>query len=259
MKSLRVILLIGLISSGLAVVGSAARNSTVSEALPPAETQADFDLMRWALEEAHSGLYRYSSKAEMGRVFDAERVRLTRPLTKVEFMAVLVETLAQIRCGHTGVTPDEATQKELAAARMFPIRVMIEGRRLMVLSNDTLDDQTIRPGMEILEIDGHKAADILSRILPKVPTDGDIETGKRVRLQIAFPRNYWLFVEQTSDFIVKVRDPNGKIVTSRLAGVTESERPKNSNQNPVNAELQSSSAKLRWWSGNLALRFVKDP
>lgn len=259
MKLLRFILLIGLISSGLAGVISAARNSPATELLPAAETRADFDLMRRALEEAHSGLYRYSSNAEMARVFDAERARLSRPLTKVEFMSVLIETLAQIRCGHTGLTPDEATQKELASARMFPMRVMIEGGRLMVLSNDTLDDQSIRPGMEILEINDHKATDILSRILPKMATDGDIETGKRVRLQSGFPRNYWLFVEQSSDFVVKVRDLNGKIVTARIAGVTESERQKNSDQNPANAELQSSFAKLRWWSGNLALRFLKDP
>ena len=46
---------------------------------------------------------------------------------------------------------------------------MIEGRRLMVQSNDTPDDRTIRPGMEILEINGRKPADILNRILPLEP------------------------------------------------------------------------------------------
>ena len=52
-----------------------------------AELREDFDLMRAALEEAHSGLYRYSTKAEMDRVFDAQRAKLNRPMTELEAMA----------------------------------------------------------------------------------------------------------------------------------------------------------------------------
>src|SRR5438034_4850304 len=184
--------------------------------MPPAQTQADFDLMRKALQEAHSGLYRYGSKAEMDRTFAAERSKLNRPLSKPEFMAVLVETLAQIRCGHTGLTPDEETQKDFAAARMFPLRMMVERGRLIVLFNDTPDDQTIRPGMEVVEINGHKARDILRRILPTMATDGDIETGKLARLQRSFGQSYRLFIEQTGDFTVKARDAAGKRVTAKL-------------------------------------------
>ncbi|HSF22650.1 MAG TPA: hypothetical protein VLE20_00355, partial [Blastocatellia bacterium] len=217
---LRLTLLIGLISATLGVAGvqtqsvaSESRVHSSAESLPPAQTQADFDVMRKALEEAHTGLYRYSTKAEMDRVFDAQRAKLSRPVTKPEFAAIVVEALAQIRCGHTGLTPGEETQKELANARMFPLRMLVEGRRLVVLFNDTPDDQTIRPGMEVIEINGRKPADILDAILPKMPADGDIETGKRARLQRRFGQNYWLFVEQTAEFTVKARDTAGKTVT----------------------------------------------
>src|SRR5262245_38187799 len=74
--------------------------------LTVAQAQADFDLMRKALEEAHTGLYRFSTKAEMDRMFDAQRAKLSRPLNKTEFLAIVAETLANIRCGHTGATPD---------------------------------------------------------------------------------------------------------------------------------------------------------
>ena len=261
-KLLRRALLMTLIAALLGlqtVFVSKASNPTPAEALPPAQTQADFDLTRKALEEAHSGLYRYSSKAEMDRMFDAERAKLNRPLTKAEFMAVLIETLAQIRCGHTGLTPDEETQKELAGARMFPLRITVEGRRLIVQSNDTPDDRTIRPGMEIIEINGRKPVDILNRILPKLAADGDIETGKRVRLQRNFGQNYWLFVEKTEDFTVRARDAAGTTVTSKLLGVEDSNRKKNLTHNPMNAELQASIGKLEWSSENLAMRFLKDP
>ena len=76
--------------------GNASRTqgSSVTGTLQPAEAQADFDLMRKALEEAHTGLYRYATKAEMDRAFDAQRAKLSRPLTKLEFYAVAAEALA---------------------------------------------------------------------------------------------------------------------------------------------------------------------
>src|SRR5262245_41816965 len=153
---------------------SGTQSSTAPVKLQPGEAQGDFDLMRKALEEAHSGLYRFSTKAEMDKVFDMQRAKLGRPMTKTEFLAVLAETLARIKCGHTGLTPDSETRDMVANAPMFPLRVLIEGRRLMVFSNDTPDDQTIQPGMEIVEINGRKPSDILNRILPAMPTDGDI-------------------------------------------------------------------------------------
>src|SRR5262245_31173164 len=125
---------------------SVTQSSSVTGKLQPAEAQADFDLMRRALEEAHGGLYRFSTKAEMDKAFDAQRAKLSRPVTKLEFLAVMAETLARIKCGHTGLTPDGETREAIAGARLFPLRVLIEGRRLIVFSNGTPDDQTIQIG-----------------------------------------------------------------------------------------------------------------
>jgi C-terminal processing protease CtpA/Prc len=244
-----------LLSSSADVVRS--QSPPAAGNLTSAEAQADFDLMRKALEEAHTGLYRFTTKAEMDKAFGAQRAKLNRPMTKVEFQAVIAEALARIKCGHTGLTPDGETQAAVANARMFPLRVLIEGRRLMVLSNDTPDDQTIRPGMEIVEINGRKPGDILNRILPTITTDGDIETGKRARIQRNFGRYYWLLVEQTGDFVVKARAVAGKTVTTKLSGVKDPDREKN--QNPVNAEAQANIAKLEWSRENLSLRFLKNP
>ncbi|MGH9847241.1 MAG: S41 family peptidase [Blastocatellia bacterium] len=236
---------------------SGTQSSSATGNLTAAEAQADFDLMRKALEEAHSGLYRYTTKAEMDRMFDTQRAKLNRPMSKVEFLVVVSETLARIRCGHTGATPDSETQAAAANARVFPLRVMIEGRRLVVLSNDTPDDRTIRPGMEILEINGRKPGDILNRILPAMSADGDIETGKRARIQRNFGQYYWALVEQVGDFTVKARDAAGKTLTAKLAWVKDADRAKQ--QNPVNAEAETNIAKLDWSRENLGLRFLKDP
>jgi C-terminal processing protease CtpA/Prc len=111
--------------------------------------------------------------------------------------------------------------------------------------------------MEIVEINGRKPGDIINRILPAMPADGDIETGKRAAIQRGFGRHYWLLVEPAGEFTVKARDAAGKTVTTKLAGVKSADRAKN--QNPVNAEAQANLAKLEWSRENQSLRFLKDP
>lgn len=250
------------------LLGSAYLQATASEALmvqapatattlTPTAAQADFDLMRKALEEAHTGLYRYTTKADMDRVFAVQRAKLNRPLAMMEFLSVVSETVAHVRCGHTGIAPDSETQKAVANARMLPLRLLIEGQRLRVLFNDTPADQIIRPGMEVSEINGHKAGDILKRIWPMLSADGDIETGKRFGVQRNFARYYWLAIEQASEFTVKAKDATGKTVTAKLSGVIAADRAKN--QNPVNATTRAAFSKLDWSTENLGLRFLSDP
>jgi len=222
-----------------------------------ADARADFDLVRKALEEAHAGLYRYSTKRQMGRVFDGQRARLNRSMKKTEFMEVVGETLASIRCGHTSWRPDLETQTVMENSRLCPLRMEIEGTQWRVRFNDTPADQEIRPGMEVLEVNGHGMQDLLRRFSPMESADGDIETGKRMHFGNRFGLYYWWLVEQTEVFTVKARNEAGKTVTVTLGGVTDAERKKN--QNPVNATMRESLNKLIWAKENLALRFLKDP
>ena len=121
------------------------------------QARADFDFLRRVLEEAHAGLYRYSTKADMDRVFDAQRARLNRAMRKTEFMILLSETTTAIRCGHTDIRPDGQIADAMEKDRKFPLRLRLEGDRLVVAFNDTPADDVIRPGMDLLEVNGHKS------------------------------------------------------------------------------------------------------
>jgi hypothetical protein len=97
MKKILRLFLLSLLIIAVGTVGSqfnsqasvGAIRVVAAEALTPAQTQSDFDLMRKALEEAHSGLYRYSTKADMDRIFDKERAKLGA-MTRTEFLLVFV-------------------------------------------------------------------------------------------------------------------------------------------------------------------------
>lgn len=223
--------------------------------LTPGEMRSDYKRLRKMLEEVHPGLYRYSTKAQMDHVFNAGRAKLNRPLTSVQFWAVASETIAQIHCGHTKMDLDDHSKVVMADVRKFPLRVVLQGRRIIVLLNDTADDGSIRPGMEITRINGHSAAEIINIIEPTVPGDGDIETGRLHEIGNLFPQYYWLLFEQTNEFAVEVKDESGRRESVHLSGVTDAER--RTNQNPVNAAIMKSIVRLRGWSpDNLSIRFL---
>jgi len=227
-------------------------------AMTPAEMQSDFDFLRHALEEAHPGLYRYSTQAEMDRGFEAERAKLNQAMPKSDFEVVVAETLAMIRCGHTSMNPDDEFKAAVRNARTFPLRVKLEGPKLMVVLNDTPADATIRPGMELLEINGQTGADIVNCFRQVLPADADIETGKAHDIAGRFHTYHWWLIERSEEFTVKARDDAGRVVVTKLAGVTDVERK--GNRNPVNdAMLAGVSTVMGWPAENAGLRFLRGP
>jgi hypothetical protein len=238
-------------SIALTLLLAAAPGTVQSTTLRPAQLQQDFDVLKRALEEAHGGLYRYTPKPELDKTLAASRARLDRPMTPLEFGAVLSDALAAIRDGHTRLEYDEATTKALASARLLPLRLAHEGGRLVVVSNDSSADRTIRPGMELVSVNGRAVASIVGTIAPKMPADGFIETGKAWRLARGFAQNYWLYVEQASTFTVTATDASGRTVSAALEGVTNADRAKV--ENPVNAELVANLARLEGSRDNVSL------
>ncbi len=228
-------------------------------ALTSAQMQADFDLLRHALEEAHPGLYRYSTKAQMDREFDVQRGKLLRPMPREQFEVVVAQTLASIRCGHTTMAWDPELKAAFRDGPSFPLRLAFEGSRLMVVLNQTADDRTIRPGMELVSVNGHPVAELVKQFWAVTYADGDIETSRRRGVANDFAKDYFWLVGRPEYFTVTAIDPSsGKAVQSKLAGVTEAQRK--ANHNPVNEVMLAGLAKVRGETyEKLSLSFLKQP
>jgi hypothetical protein len=252
MSSLRTIvtatLLVASRAAALPAQDAAARTLTVDEA------QRDFDTLRHALEEAHGALYRFVPKAELDRRFDAHRKRLDRPVRRNELLGVLREMLAEVGDGHASVDLDDQTAATLAAAPLIPIRTVIEGDRMIIVSNDTPNDTLLRPGMEVTSINGHTPSQILAVLLPKISRDGFIETGRRSRVGRALSNQFHLFVDQSPTYAISARDAAGRSVSVTLPGVTDAERAKNANE--VNAPYRAAFARIDAPVENISLRTV---
>ena len=85
----------------------------MDEKLEPEKLLADFRIARQALEEGHSGIYRYTSKEELDRLFDQAEKSLTKPMSMLEFYRVLAPVVAAIKCGHTEVSLPKGFMKTL--------------------------------------------------------------------------------------------------------------------------------------------------
>ena len=160
----------------------------------------------------------------MDREFDAQRAKLSRPMTKSQFEVVVSQTLASIRCGHTRMRADPQMEEAFRDACTFPLRVVFEGSRLMVLLNQTSNDHTIRPAMELLSINGRSVADLVGQFWAVSYADGDIETARRHDIAQDFAKDYWWLIGQPGVFTIAARDSEfGKTVVAKLAGVSEAD------------------------------------
>jgi len=216
------------------------------------QLKSDFALFRRALEEAHPALYHYRTKRETDTEFARAEAKLTRPMTILQFRNVLARVLAAIKDGHTGITryPGDEISALLASAKQFPLALKFDSTRAFVVLNQGLDER-VKPGMEVLAINGQSLAKILQRILPHVPQGGDIQTGQLHSLGFArgfhrlgspgstgFSDAYCLYIGNPPSYRITLRDPlTRKTLVVDLSGVTPAEAAINAEKNAVNRDV----------------------
>jgi hypothetical protein len=108
-----------------------------AQTLDPAALQQDFKILRGALEEGHPGIYRYTPKPELDRIFDKTAENLNRPMTSLEFYRVLAPAVAALKCGHTSLMIAQDTEKSIGdSIPLIPIEARILGGKLYLESTD---------------------------------------------------------------------------------------------------------------------------
>ena len=223
-----------------------------AQAITPAAAQSDFDVLWQSIREAHGGLHRHVARADLDRRVASYRTRLNGPLDVRTFAGVLAESLVELRDGHARLEFDSTTAASLAAAAVLPLRVALEDDKLIVISNDS-PDTTIRPGMEVVSINGREARELVRTLLARISGDGFIETGKRYRLGREFPTYYWLVIEQPSTYRIVARDGN-KTASITVPGILERDRRRVTNA--VNAVFATNLSRLDGPPGNVSLEFL---
>jgi hypothetical protein len=208
-------------------IGSASTIDGPDIELSPAALKDDFELLRFSLEEAHAGVYRYVSKAEMDKHFEALEKRLSHPLRISEFYAEVLKLTAAIRDGHTRV---QAPGSLTAWLRQKPIRppiaIHFEGDRVRVLK-DISGREHSAVGFDVLAVNGRPIADVVAALVRYLPGDG-YSDGRRANLEYpdVFGGLFVLEYGETEKYVFRVRSADGKERDVEFAGLSLEELEK---------------------------------
>jgi len=206
----------------ITIAGLLSAQTRPAAKVAPGPLQEDFRIFRGALEEGHSGIYRYTAKTEMDHVFDAAAKQIVQPMSALEFYRLLAPVVARIKCGHTAVLPPRDIQEALAKTiPLFPFDVEVLDGKVYTLREYMPDEQHLT-GLEVRRINGVPIERILATMIAATPGDGDSETVRpwRIGRGGAFPRLLYSVVAIASPFVIEFRDPkSGANRTARLSGV----------------------------------------
>jgi hypothetical protein len=193
------------VARSLALLGALAGTPCALAApqLTPAQLRADLTLARDALKEVHGGIYRYSTRQEVDRAFDAAQAKLDHPMDAWSFLRILAPAVASVRCGHTGVQWSPEMRQQLERAALLPLDVKLIDGKLFILRDYA--SAAALAGSEILTINDVPVSSIVATLTAAAPGDGFIATGRANRIARTFKEGLFNQLGMQGQFALGVR------------------------------------------------------
>lgn len=179
----------------------------------PKQLQEDFQIARQSLEEGQSGLYRYTKKADLARIFDLAEKSLDHPMDFYEFYRVIMPTIAAIKSGHTTVATPAPIQEETEAQPWLPFDVKVLDSKAYIFRDYARGGSLA--GKQILSINGVPTARVLSTMLAAVSKDGDIQTSRQREVSHYFGWDLITLLELRAPYEVVLQD-SGSTQTAKV-------------------------------------------
>jgi hypothetical protein len=145
------------------------------------QVQKDYSIYQNILEEAHPGLYWYTSKDSMDYYFKWGEQQLKDAMTEPEFRKVLTFVTSKINCGHTSVRSSKKYTKYLdtvAIRRIFPLSMKLWEDTMVVAANLNRKDSVLKRGTVIKKINGKTTPELVDTLFDYISTDGYNRTHK---------------------------------------------------------------------------------
>lgn len=169
--------------------GRAAAQAPVREpVISSAALLADVAILRRAYTEMHPGLLRYNTPEQLEAAFKALEAEYARDRPLGEAYLALSVFLARLKCGHTYA--NFFNQREDVVAALFQRRTRVPfqfrwlGRR-MIVTRSFAAAPALRPGAEVLAIDGVPVAVILDSLMKVSRADGGNDAKRVANLEVA--------------------------------------------------------------------------
>ena len=194
-----------------------------------AQQQADFKILKKALEHLHPGLTRFNTQQAMDQHFADLRNALQTPQTERSLVRLLSQFTAKIKCSHTYCNPwnmNDEVRKRIYGEnpRELPFKFQMLDER-MIVTKDLSNEYQLKRGDEILKINGIAMPDIVKAFRTVVKKDGNAFPQQMAQMEsYAFDYYFPLFfpVKATYDLEVK-QYKGGKKVLLTVKALTKKE------------------------------------
>lgn len=215
--------------------GFSQTDTLVTKTLTSEQIQKDFQYLKRILTETHPGIYRYTSKESMTHKMDSLYQLLDKPMKFYDSYLILSYLVASIRCAHTYLTPTKSIQSFFTRnTKTFPFNISFPENKYYISVNGT-ERTDIKPGFELLSINGKSMASVRAYMQKLLWADGYNEIFKNKATEEGyFPLFYYLLVERPESFEVVYKDDNGKEQHVTIAAQPFKETLRNFKRNKVN-------------------------
>ncbi len=177
------------------------------------ELKEDVLQLRSIIEDSHPALYVFTSESEFDSLYDARLGLLDRAMTVEEFSTVIAPLVACIGCGHSRLWMPEGHWFR-APAKFLPLKLMILDGKAYVRKHFGMRG-LIRPGSEIVAINGRPVAEIVNNLMEGISGDGFNRGYRLDRLERWFHLLYACYYGYPEEFQVLCR-PHGEEDLKRL-------------------------------------------
>lgn len=171
--------------------------------------QEDFYQFRKILENKAACLY--TDKVRLKIMLDEAEAALKNEMSEEEFYRLLAPIAAELKCGHSFLSVSEAAEEYMKTSGLFfPLEVRILNNNLYVIKDPY--NTGVKPGTQILSINGQKSEEVVQKILNNMTTDGNDTGRKRYDAERWFASMYYIFIDTPFVFTLEL-----------LGGLSESE------------------------------------
>lgn len=192
-----------------------------------AQQQADFKILKQALERLHPGLLRFNTQAMMNQHFATLKKALDTPQTERSLLRVLSEFAAKIKCSHTYCNPwniDKGVKQRLYGKnpKGFPFRFKMINER-MIVTKDLSKANRLKKGDEIVKINGIPMQAIVAKLRMVIKKDGNAYPQQMAQMEsYAFDYYFPLFFAVQPNYTVEAMPYNtSKSITFETEALTK--------------------------------------
>jgi hypothetical protein len=189
------------------------RTSIVNKKYPAKKLKQDYRVFQGALEESHPGLYWFTPKTEIDKVFANGYADIKDSMTERQFRTLLLKVITPIRCGHTSVSYSRRYSRYLdtAGLKLFPLAFKVWKDTLALTANLNRHDSILKRGTVVTSINDYPAKKLIDTFFNYITGDGYSIAGRYQSLSSwgAFGVLYKNVLGLTDTFDIRYIDTNG--------------------------------------------------